>query len=317
MKKQIKKVMYVFFSILISILTILILFIYNISIKKYEIKNVKLVVNKGEKVNRIYTNLGVDYNIFDRLLFKFTDKVDYIKAGNFNFDGEYTKIEILDVLKSPKFNNIILTIPEGFTSEQVLERIESLGLASVSQMKEAMKKYNFYYPHNEVFEGYLFPQTYYFEGSEKAFEILDKILNQFIFHFNPLDYPDKKDFYEKLIVASIIEKEAGIDSDKEILASIIYNRLKINMKIQSDATLRYTLKRKVYRKDLQTDKSLYNTYMYTGLTPSPISNPSLSSIKASFNPKKTDYYYFFMKDGKTYYSKTNDEHIKKRIESGY
>lgn len=179
-----------------------------------------------------------------------------------------------------------------------------------------MKKYNFYYKHNEVFEGYFYPETYYFSKDETPKEILDKIFKEFLDKY-PIKNYDRDIFYNQLILASIIEKEAFHNEDKRKISAVFNNRLKLNMLLQSDATLKYALNRDVYKKDLMTSTSAYNTYKYKGLTPSPISNPSNESIMAAINPENSDNLYFFMYNKKTYYSKTHDEHLKKRKESGH
>lgn len=119
--------------------------------------------------------------------------------------------------------------------------------------------------------------------------------------------------YEYLKMASIIEWEAKHNVDRPKIAAVFYNRLNKNMKLQSDATLKYHLDRKVYKKDLISSKSDYNTYHNKGNIPTPINNPSYESIMAAIYPEKDfSYLYFFTdKKGNTYYSMTHDEHLEK------
>ncbi|VWL85824.1 endolytic transglycosylase MltG [Oceanivirga miroungae] len=290
--------------------------IYNITIKKQNVKGKKVFVSKNESISSIYKELSLNYGIEDKFYFYVTKEDRYIKSGNVEFFSNMSKQEILKSLKNPKFNNISLTIPEGFTSEKVIERIDSLGLANKKDMLKAMSGYDFYYPHNEIFEGYLYPDTYYFSSDESAYEILDKILKEFLEKYPPSKY-DKNKFYDIIKIASIIEKEIDNDKEKKYISSVFHNRLNKNMMLQSDATLGYILDEKVSKKELLENTSLYNTYKYKGLPPSPISNPSSESIEASINPIKTNYLYFFTYNKKTYYSKTHKEHLKKRKESGH
>ena len=114
-------------------------------------------------------------------------------------------------------------------------------------------------------------------------------------------------------LASIVEKEAILDKDRPIIASVFYNRLEIGMPLQSDATIQYIFKERkkiVTYKDLEID-SPYNSYKNKGLPPTPISSPGIESIKATLYPKKTDYLYFVAKmDGGNNYSKNYEDHLK-------
>ncbi len=290
--------------------------IFSIAIQKQNTKNKEIIVKKGAVISKIYKDLDINYGVIDRIFFKLDKGYKNIKLGKYKFDRDLTKYEIIKILKNSKKNGVSLTIPEGFTSEQVLDRIEALGLATKKEMLKELKKYDFYYKHNEVFEGYFFPETYNFSLSETPKEILDRILGYFLKKY-PIHLYDKNEFYDTLILASIIEKEAGKGDDRTKISAVFHNRLKNNMPLQSDATLKYELKRDVYKSDLMTSKSKYNTYKHKGLTPSPISNPGEESIYAALHPAKVDSLYFFMYEGKTYYSKTHKEHLKKRKESGH
>ncbi len=289
--------------------------IYYISIQKENIKNKEIKVSKGKVAKEIYSELNIKYGIIDRMFFKFSKESKKIKTGKYKFDVNLTRYELIKKLQAPKINSISLTIPEGFTTLQVLERMESVGLAKKSNMLEELSNYKFYYKHNKLFEGYFYPETYYFSDEETPREILDKIFGQFLEKF-PIRQYDKDKFYNTIILASIIEKEAGKNDDRTKISAVFNNRLKINMPLQSDATLRYDLNRTVYKNDLMNSNSKYNTYKHKGLIPSPICNPGYNSIIAALNPSKIDSLYFFMSNGKTYYSKTHKEHLRKRRESG-
>ena len=118
---------------------------------------------------------------------------------------------------------------------------------------------------------------------------------------------------EVINLASIVEKEAVLDEDRPIIASVFYNRLKIDMPLQSDATIQYIFEKRkqiVTYKDLEID-SPYNSYKNKGLPPTPISNPGIKSIEAVLNPADTDYLYFVAKmDGGNNYSTNYEDHLK-------
>ena len=121
-------------------------------------------------------------------------------------------------------------------------------------------------------------------------------------------------FYDVMKMASIVEKEAVLDEDRPLIASVFYNRLAKDMLLQSDATVQYAFKERkkvVSYNDLKVE-SPYNSYKYKGLPPTPIANPSWKSIEAAINPAETDYLYFVAKEdgGGNNYAKTYEEHLK-------
>ena len=143
-------------------------------------------------------------------------------------------------------------------------------------------------------------------------EKLEVPLNYFLKMFPPEKYPNKEKFYKKLIMASILEREAMLKNEKPLMAGVFYNRLKKGMTLSSDATVNYIYnykKKRMYYKDLEID-SPYNTYMYKGLPPAPISNPDKNSEDAAYNPTKTKYLFFVARgDGGHFFSRTYKEHL--------
>lgn len=180
-------------------------------------------------------------------------------------------------------------------------------------------------PENLSLEGYLFPDTYRIYSSSTPEEIVSKMLVNMDRKLTPQMRDDieasGKTIHEILTMASIIEKEAPIYAQKDakeakIISGIFWNRIKIGMGLQSDATLSYIFddNKPVHSgEELEVD-SLYNTYKYRGLPPGPIANPGLIAIEAAIYPAKTSYYYFLTTlDGSAiYYAKTYDEHLKNK-----
>jgi len=147
------------------------------------------------------------------------------------------------------------------------------------------------------FEGYLFPDTYYFYRNESSERVIRKMNSNFFSHLD--DSLRKKisssgrNLHEILTLASIIEGECMIDSERKIVSSLYHNRLKKNMKLESDPTIQYIIPdgpRRLLNIDLKNE-SPYNTYMYRGLPPGPINNPGIKSIIAAIYPEKTNYIY--------------------------
>ncbi len=153
-------------------------------------------------------------------------------------------------------------------------------------------------------EGYLFPDTYFFSGQEnevKVAQMMEENFQKKVKEIKPAD----------LIIASILEREARILEDKKIIAGILWKRLKTGMPLQVDATLNYLngkTSEDMTVEDLNVD-SPYNTYLYTGLPPSPICNPGLDSISAALNPQDSPYWYYLSdKQGIIHFAETFDEH---------
>jgi len=146
------------------------------------------------------------------------------------------------------------------------------------------------------------------EDKEELKEILGKKVYE--------KYPDKQKFYDQLKLASIVEAEVSDPSDKPKVAGIFIKRLEIDMKLESDAALKYELGRQALRGELKTKETPYNSYKVKGLPPTPIGNPPVETFRAVEKAEVNDDLFFFTYKGKTYYSKTHEEHLKKRRESG-
>ncbi|CAM3061675.1 endolytic transglycosylase MltG [Streptobacillus ratti] len=288
--------------------------IVDLKFNKKEVKEKVITIDKGDTIKKIYAKFNFRYNIFDRIYLKFNPNLSNIKEGKYKFeDKNISKYMLLKVLQNPYVDNVVLTIPEGFTQEKVLARIEKLGLATRQEMIEAFNNVDFpYYHEKDNFDGYLYPETYLIQKGTKPLEIAKTILGEFKKHFPSKNYPDKKKFYDDIKLASIVEFETGEFEHKAKVAGVFKKRLRINMLLQSDATLKYELGRMAYRKELMESKSLYNTYKHKGLPPTPICNPSKETIIETINAKEDKYLFFFMNGKDTYYSETHEEHLRKR-----
>lgn len=252
-------------------------------------------------------------------------KSQKIMAGKYKLSKSMDNKEIVDKLVNGKIyqDGKKITIPEGSLSTEIVDILVKNNLGDREKFKKLFKdpdafssKYKFLKnPKIKTLEGFLYPETYYIKKGTSEKEIFSNMIGQFQINYNKYAREDveknKYDFYDTIIMASIVEKEAVNDSDRDIIAGIFYNRLEKNMRLQSDAVLQYALperKGRVLFKDLKI-KSPYNLYLNNGLPPTPIASPGMKSIKAAANPKKTDYLFFVTnKDGTNSYSKTFKEH---------
>lgn len=281
--------------------------------KKIEYNQV-VEIRKGQSISKSLKDLPVSKNIMFKLYLKMKNQGKNIKAGYYELKGEYSIITLVDVLESGKDKIYRFTIPEGYSLAQIVNKLVVDGKIDKDKFYEELKNVkDFPYPTpNGNFEGYFYPETYNFSEIVEEKEIIDTILKEFVKKFPPEKYPDKEEFYQKLIMASIIEKEAVKPDEKPVISSAFYNRLKRGMTLSSDATVNYLFnysKRRIYYKDLEID-SPYNTYKNKGLPPAPIANPDVKSVEASYNPSETKYLFFVARgDGYHYFSKTYEEHL--------
>ena len=223
-----------------------------------------------------------------------------------------------------------VSIPEGYNTQQIFQLLSENGVAPVEELEEAAANYEFVdyaFLDSDLLgdvrrvEGYLYPDTYQFYVGRSAGAALDSMLS----NFNSRVYSNGEltplfeeaaargyDFSDIITIASLIEEETdGTDRDK--IASVIYNRLErpgeTGGLLQIDAALVYAAGRAITQEDYTTLDSPYNLYQHTGLPPTAISNPGMSSITAALQPAETDYYYYVLgADGKHVFSETLSEH---------
>ena len=221
-------------------------------------------------------------------------------------------------------NIVKVTVPEGYTYEEVGKALEKSGLVTQKDFIKEVENWsdnNYWFlkglPNDKhKLDGFLFPATYSFQKDATSKVIINKMLETFDYNMKAnKEYiiKNKLNIRSVVIEASLVEKEAGKDVDRTKIASVIQNRLKIKMPLQIDATIIYIVgdKKKLYNKDLAV-KSPYNTYLNKGLPPSPICNPGSKSITAAIHPAKTNYIFYVLnsKTNEHVFSKTYAEHIK-------
>ncbi len=216
-----------------------------------------------------------------------------------------------------------VTIPEGFSTEQIITLLVQKGIGSKADFTKVITEDEFPYQFLKGapkgihrLEGYLFPNTYNLDKNASPHAVIDMLLQQFAKELTP-EVQKQLDTMKLTVpqwatLASLVEKEAAKESDRPLIASVVMNRLKINKPLQIDATIQFLLgtpKPKLYNKDLQIS-SPYNTYLHPGLPPGPIANPGHASLQAALHPAQTDFiYYVAKKDGYHVFAKTYAEHL--------
>jgi len=243
-----------------------------------------------------------------------------IKAGKYRFESGTSSYELLKILAEGKESTELVTIPEGKTAAQIAgilhKRVEIDSTEFMAQVNDSSLCKKLGIPANSV-EGFLYPETYRFSWGMLSTQIITTMVNQFYRQFNDSlrSQIDKTGFtlLGTVTLASIIEGEAVVDSERTLISAVYHNRLKRGMALQADPTIQYIISdgpRRLRKRDLKID-SPYNTYLYPGLPPGPICNPGLSSLKAALYPAKVKYLYFVATgDGSHTFSKTYSEHLR-------
>ncbi len=280
-----------------------------------------------------------------------TGRVRHLKPGIYDFDSPLSAPELISILSDgPK--DILATIAPGMTVREIDARLSSLGLINKGDILNFdTNSLEIHYPwltlrgasgstlskSNELtslskqstittkfkgsaLEGFLLPDTYYFYPQKDAGSVIYKLLDNFEIKALPI-LRKGDNISELLILASLLEKEIPDYNEQKIAAGILGKRLAAHMPLQVDATVIYAKCQGQFLDcppladlDYKTD-SAYNTYLYLGLPPDPISNPSVKTIEATVNPEKSDYWYYLSdpKTQKTIFSKTLDEHNQNRF----
>lgn len=301
---------------------------------------VKLTIEPGTGTSRIADMLEtqglIKNSLFFRTYLKWKSEGSRFQAGVYEMNPGVTYDEIIAKLNSGdvvKAEMIRFTIPEGFTVTQMAEKLEEQGYADkktfldlAGQAQGLQNELLTEIPADDRLtyrlEGYLFPETYELKKGSTEAEIVQRMLDETKNRLEAIPNFQAKlekrglDLNELMTVASLVEREVVVDSERAKVAGVIYNRLSKGMKLEIDATVQYLLgkpKERLLNSDLRSEDSPYNTYLYEGLPPGPIAAPSLKSIEAALEPETTEYLFYVTKkdgSGEHLFAKTYQEHLK-------
>ena len=299
---------------LIIIFTISILGPYHAFINFEPAKDEYIVVKQGESMTRTLDNL-VKSNIVDTIFFKVflaIENIDSFQAGKYKVEEKNLKEIFLD-LSQGHTSTHKLVIKDGANIYDVQKELENSFLDIDCFNLNCIKR------QTPFKEGILYPDTYFYKDSMKASSLLqashERLFNTVskLWLNKPPNNP-LKNINEAIILASIIEKEAGNNQEKPLIAGVFLKRLTLGMRLQADPTIIYGLLPNfdgdIKKSDILNKNNLHNTYMIKGLPPTPISMASLSSIEAAINSVPGNYLYF-VANSKTshYFSETYEEHL--------
>lgn len=248
--------------------------------------------------------------------FSHVEEKKRIAPGTYELNKNYDYRALVGGMsaQSGKKVEVTVTIPEGYTMKQIFHLFEANKICTEKELWETAKNYDFEYDFLDKetlgekyrLEGYLFPDTYTFYVGDKPTRAITKMLNNFKAKFKPEYVERAKELgysvREIVIIASLIEKEAGNDDERDLIASVIYNRLKSKKypRLEIDATIYYAIAETGGEFSTDLD-SPFNTYKTEGLPPGPIANPGVASIRAALYPETTKYYFYALnKDKKSH-----------------
>jgi len=286
------------------------------SVKPYE--EVEVTIEKGASVEEVAEILEKNGLIPSALMYRLENMLknntDPYPGGTFVLNTEMDNSQLHSALWNVVVygTDITITIPEGYTLKEIALLLESKELVETDKFIEACDTLELDYDFlSEVperanrLEGYLFPDTYRFAEKSTPEQIIRKLLTRYQ-EICTAEYEDRANqlglsMDQVITIASIIEKEAKLNSERPLVSEVIHNRLEQDMKLQMCSTVLYALDKRKDRlllEDLGVD-SPYNTYLYGGLPAGPISNPGQASINAALYPETGDLLYFVIKNEET------------------
>jgi UPF0755 protein len=283
---------------------------------------VTVIVPRGDSLHEIAAQLAgqgvIDNALTFRVLAKLQQADELVRAGEYRFEAHMSQQEVLRALVTGGAQVATwVTIPEGFTAAEIASRLHDAGAGSVADFQTAFRTEKLIVggARTESLEGFLFPSTYLVPLGNSAPAVAAIMTGEFFKQLPPDAAARAKALHvtvpQAVTVASLVEREAKSEADRPKIAAVIYNRLRLGMPLQVDATIEYALQRHkaaLSFADLRID-SPYNTYLHAGLPPTPIANPGLASLQAAFTPAHSnDLYYVYCGHGMHAFATTLAQH---------
>ena len=291
---------------------------------------IEFVIQNGSTLTAVsqdLNELGYIHSSKAMLEYATTNGMTNIKAGTYLISKSMSTPEMIDLFYGGNvYRGEKLVVQEGLEAVQIAAKVEELGLGSAERFTELVNSPELFSdrfeflndPQIKSLEGYLFPLTYHFKSTDGEEYIIKEMLKGFenVYETKIKDKlkQSQMNLAEVIIMASIVEREAAIEDEMPLVASVFENRLKIGMPLQSCATVQYIIKERkwILSNEETAIDSPFNTYKYTGLPIGAIASPSLKAILAVIEHPDTDYMYFLSKNdgtGQQVYSKTYEEHL--------
>lgn len=281
----------------------------------------RVIIPRGSTFSDVVGALQREHVLAHPLAFRILARLRHVdadvKAGEYTFPAHQSSDEILQRLVRGEQTAVWVTIPEGYTAKEIAQTIAGRGLGDAAAYDRVFLHEGIQLDgtRTPTMEGYLFPSTYLVPVGESPTATAGILVDQFRHELPPDAEARAKSVGltvpQVVTIASLVEREGKVDDERPLIASVIYNRLRLGMPLEVDASLEYAFPEHhdvITKRDLQID-SPYNTYRHVGLPPTPIANPGKPSLDAAFQPAHSDYLYYVAKgDGHHAFAKTLAEH---------
>lgn len=295
------------------------------------VKEREFTIRRGESFSEVLQNLNERQFIRSPFFLKIWSRIyggaKEIKAGKYTLSSNMTALEIMEELRKGNAEETIRVVfPEGWTITQMGQRAQEKEIAGKNAFIKAAADQELISNRliaGTTLQGYLYPDTYYVPVSYGAEKLIKLMVDTFFEKLEEIapDYRELSDkaLHEKIILASIVQREYRVDEEASLMASVFYNRLDIGMTLGSCATILYILTEELGKPHVNAISyediripSPFNTYQNRGLPPAPIASPGKTALKAVFNPASSDYLYFVVKDqatGTHTFSRSLNDHL--------
>ena len=293
-----------------------------------------ITIVPGESFSQVANKLSrhniIRSALWFRTIGKITDQEHAIQSGTFNIPVALNSYQVLSYITHS--NQVLerLTIPEGYTIRRIGQLLEHYGITTLEEFRKATSNPDILTQYDipaDNAEGYLYPDTYLLPRNYDANHIVEQMIQRFYTELEEV-YPNYHSLnaeilYNKIIVASMVEREYVDPEEAALISSVFHNRLQIGMPLQSCATVVYVLTeelllphpQQLFYQDLERPSD-YNTYLHNSLPPTPIANPGATALRAAFWPADSDYIYFVLKGSEStnhHFSRTIEEHSQATI----
>jgi len=269
---------------------------------------IAIEIKRGTTSQQIAEELeakGVISSKWRFLLIRAWRRGETLQAGYYRFDHPMSEADAYQALKEGSVRYYPVTIPEGFTRLEIAKTMAATGKVDQKEFLDLTAKPDRIkegFPEAETLEGFLFPDTYYLDGSSTAEKVVSMMLERFhkVYAEATKGATSPLKPFELVVLASMIERETPESDEHRVVSSVFHNRLRLGMLMQCDSTVTYGLelenryRGRLLEEDLK-DPHRFNTYIHPGLPPGPIANPGERALAAAAKPDTTDYLYFVAK----------------------
>jgi UPF0755 protein len=286
-------------------------------------ESVAFRVERGQGVRNVANRLEAAGVIQDADAFVLLARVRgadaAVKAGEYEVSPGWSASDVLDHLVAGRVKTYATVLPEGIRATEIADRLAEAGLADRDAFLQVVGDAEFAHSLGipaDSLEGYLYPETYELPKDLSARDLARILVGQFDAAWKQIE-PQAQGLalskHEIVTLASIVEKETAVPSERPLIAAVFLNRLKRGMRLETDPTVIYGIANfdgNLRRRDLRDESNSYNTYQIPGLPPGPIASPGIDALRAVVSPAETEYLYFVSKnDGTHQFSKTYREHV--------